>query len=988
LLHNGDYECLSELGKGGMGRVLLARSITYHHTKSGVVAIKLMTYGHNDSKIFDLFRAEENFGKELRHDNLALTYRFLDLRQDPGWTEDAAIVQQRYDTSLDRLIEQLRSHGPIALERALDWLRQIAAGVAYMHVKGFVHRDLKTPNVLVDYGQDYFDPSRLDQWQFVVSDFGLIWRVGEPQTVVLHQERDAQGNLLNWKAPETVDDRGRGIRDRPADPKQDIWSFGEIIRHIADIVEGQPEFLMRIADECQQPDPTLRPSAKELERRFSNLVLGTAIKDPHTFPPPKRLTAGMTERRPRRLLLSAIGLVLAMAGVFLGILFHFETKYGFLKIWLTPNEESTPRPAVPIGPLVDYAKQIATVAHDLKARRYDEATKRIDQCSGEQRGWEWRYLSNNCRPEVRVLPGHSETMYFVKVSPSGRFVLTLGRDDLQKVSDVVSGQAFEVKADGRSPLGWAFSPDSRHLAQRLPDGSLVTRETSSGREVRRVALEEGKSRQLRSFTPDGKYVVVTDAQHAIRICDAISGQEFRVLAAHEGEIHCLAFDAAGTRLASGSSDRTVRVWDWNNGKELQSLTNLPEAINSLAFRGDDQELVARCRDGLLLSWDLKLASETDSVMGPNWKATFSLSPDGRWLVVGDDGNPRVAVFDARTGRHLFDLDKHAKAVRGWDFSPDNRRLATVAGWDRTSDSIRIWDFEREWARRTFRIRDAGVNALAFAPDGTQMVAAENDGRVAIHDVIFDELRQEWEAHLGPVRRVEWSRAGNLIASGGDDGTVKLWDADTGAAKHSLTGHAGTVTGLAFSPDGTVLASVGVDQQVRTWDTASGQALNTLARHPSQIWDVAFSPDQQRIATACGDGTVRLWNEAGKQWTVLRGHAGAAHAVAFHPNSRWLASGSADGTVRLWDLGKELYILDVFQGPVLDVTFTPDGKRLAAAGADKHIRLFDAATGIELLTLEGHDDGIRNLVFAPDGQWLASVAENNVVKLWDGKRDGN
>ena len=267
LLPGGEYHCVKLLGKGGMGKVYLAKSLKYEHTKSGVVAIKLLASEETDSALFELFRHEAFFREDLQHDNLAVAYRFIDFKGEHCGAS-AAIVQKRYHGSLDDTIERLRS-SPIASERALDLLKQVAAGVAYLHKKGFVHRDLKTPNVLVDYGQEYFDVAKLDRFHFVVADFGVIWRSGVEQTFAMSQEGYGTGKLANWKAPETVDSNGRGIPLRPADPKQDIWSFGEIIRKVVEVTDGKPDFLLRLADECQQLDPQLRPSATELERRLS-----------------------------------------------------------------------------------------------------------------------------------------------------------------------------------------------------------------------------------------------------------------------------------------------------------------------------------------------------------------------------------------------------------------------------------------------------------------------------------------------------------------------------------------------------------------------------------------------------------------------------------------------------------------------------------------------------------------------------------------------
>jgi serine/threonine protein kinase len=47
------------------------------------------------------------------------------------------------------LREVLLSEGPVPQRRALDWMTQVARGLAAAHEKGILHRDLKPENVFV-----------------------------------------------------------------------------------------------------------------------------------------------------------------------------------------------------------------------------------------------------------------------------------------------------------------------------------------------------------------------------------------------------------------------------------------------------------------------------------------------------------------------------------------------------------------------------------------------------------------------------------------------------------------------------------------------------------------------------------------------------------------------------------------------------------------------------------------------------------------------
>jgi hypothetical protein len=98
----------------------------------------------------------------------------------------------------------------------------------------------------------------------------------------------------------------------------------------------------------------------------------------------------------------------------------------------------------------------------------------------------------------------------------------------------------------------------------------------------------------------------------------------------------------------------------------------------------------------------------------------------------------------------------------------------------------------------------------------------------------------------------------------------------------------------------------------------------------------------------------------------------------------MASGGWDRTVRVWDAatGKELLTLNGHTGLVWGVAFSPDGQRLASASGDATVRVWDAVSGKELLTLKGHTGRVDGVVFSPDGQRLASASYDHTVRVWD------
>jgi hypothetical protein len=107
-------------------------------------------------------------------------------------------------------------------------------------------------------------------------------------------------------------------------------------------------------------------------------------------------------------------------------------------------------------------------------------------------------------------------------------------------------------------------------------------------------------------------------------------------------------------------------------------------------------------------------------------------------------------------------------------------------------------------------------------------------------------------------------------------------------------------------------------------------------------------------------------------------------VAFTPEGGRLASDGPNNRVLVWDAatGHELLSLEGHAEPVYSVAFSPDGKWLASAGADRTVRVWDAQTGEALATLPGHSALVKSLAFSPDSARLVSGGCDMVVRVWE------
>ena len=228
------------------------------------------------------FTSEVDLMRRLRHPNVIL------LMGAVTTTPNLSIVTEfLHRGSLFKLLHKAQ---PPAIKAAMNaesrrlrMALDVAKGMHYLHscTPVIVHRDLKSPNLLVD-----------KHWVVKVCDFGL-------SRMKNHTFLSSKSNAgtPEWMAPEV-------LRNEPSDEKSDVFSFGVIFwelltqqipwAHLNPMqVVGVVGFagnrlavpetidprLREICEECWAQDPRERPSFLDVQKRLKPLVHASAERD-------------------------------------------------------------------------------------------------------------------------------------------------------------------------------------------------------------------------------------------------------------------------------------------------------------------------------------------------------------------------------------------------------------------------------------------------------------------------------------------------------------------------------------------------------------------------------------------------------------------------------------------------------------------------------------------------------------------------------------
>jgi len=148
----GRYAIERELGRGGMGIVLLARDLSLERH----VALKLLPALLAAQPVLrERFLREARTAAGLSHPNIVPIHAVEEL-------EGIAFIAMGFVDG-ETLADRVRRVGPLPPRETARILREVAWALAYAHGRGIVHRDIKPDNILVERGSG----------RALVTDFGI-----------------------------------------------------------------------------------------------------------------------------------------------------------------------------------------------------------------------------------------------------------------------------------------------------------------------------------------------------------------------------------------------------------------------------------------------------------------------------------------------------------------------------------------------------------------------------------------------------------------------------------------------------------------------------------------------------------------------------------------------------------------------------------------------------------------------------------------------
>lgn len=519
-------------------------------------------------------------------------------------------------------------------------------------------------------------------------------------------------------------------------------------------------------------------------------------------------------------------------------------------------------------------------------------------------------------------------------------------------------------------------------------------------------------------SPCAPLLVTFSRNQLLRVWDVTTGKTVRVWKAHRMPVLVCAFEASGTLIASGGSDRAVMVWDVDKGFATHSFKGHEGIITAVRFQPASvtvARLVSASEDGCVRVWDL-LTQACVASMKEHFAAVtcIAFSPDADGATLLTAGRDKIVhVWDTR------EIDAHAVAsvsstaaalspratiallesVEGLVTRTAEEGAARPTGRASSFQMITCGDggIVRKWSLTLTMHAKKGVSVAceevmhlpsaslrahdAGTPGRSAFKGKQSSDAVPALCDQFASLCALQEAPAGSKRgrTVECDRV--LITTA--DHTLCVLNAATLAHEKLILGFNDEIVDLKAiqSGDAVSLAMATNSEQLRIINMHTFDA--TLCHgHTATILCVSVSPDATLVATGSKDATVRVWDVVtGVCLATCEGHTSAVSALAWpcraasfmHAEAggagavAWLTSGSADRTVKVWQLPALLRTLPLPRG----ATWTSAAARACALKASPRTSASAVA----------HDKDINAIAVAPNDKMFATGSQDKTIKLW-------
>lgn len=294
--------------------------------------------------------------------------------------------------------------------------------------------------------------------------------------------------------------------------------------------------------------------------------------------------------------------------------------------------------------------------------------------------------------------------------------------------------------------------------------------------------------------------------------------------------------------------------------KLGALTGHRDAVYALTRGAGDDQVFSAGADGLVVAWEARPEADGELVAKvENSVYALRYLPEAGLLLLGHNFQG-VQAIDLAAKKLAYATALPPVAIFELLPDPARGRLYAALG-DGTLAILRLADLRLE---SLLRVSQKPLRSLALHEARGELAVGSSDTTVRLLDLDTLALKQTLTEATNSVFALAYSPDGRQLLASGRDAHLRRYDVAAGyALETDIIPHLYTVNHLAFSPDGRYLASCSLDKSIKLWDAASLSLLRVLDRaraagHGTSVNRLVWLGSQNQLVSCSDDRSLALW----------------------------------------------------------------------------------------------------------------------------------
>ena len=184
---------------------------------------------------------------------------------------------------------------------------------------------------------------------------------------------------------------------------------------------------------------------------------------------------------------------------------------------------------------------------------------------------------------VYTYTNHNGGVRAVAWSPDGTLIASGSSDATVQVWKAVDGSGAIIYSGHTNIVNTVmWSPDGTLLASGSNDKTVHVWKAADGSDVLAYSGHSDVVNAV-AWSPDGTRIASASADGSVHIWKAADGSDVLAYSGHSDVVNTVAWSPDGALLASGSNDKTVHVWKASDATNILTYSNHSDAVNVVAW---------------------------------------------------------------------------------------------------------------------------------------------------------------------------------------------------------------------------------------------------------------------------------------------------------------------------------------------------------------------------------------------------------------------